>query len=254
MPSKPHATALLELPAQAAPPADSPGGTAPPGPDAGDPAWAGLRLVTVPGGWPPYDCERHGAACPAADAEAGTQPPEAQAAQPPAGTRRQPPGGEASADGAAAAGDDAARGSANGALADRVAGTAAGKPPARGPEQALSAAWLGQFAQVLAEVVTGYRPAKQLVPLATEQVRAQVDLLSCAVATGQRPRIRRVMTSRPAAGVVEMTMVVSFGSRSRALAMRFEHVAARPPAPGRPARPARWLCTEIETSYEQSRA
>ena len=36
--------------------------------------------------------------------------------------------------------------------------------------------------------------------------------------------------------------------RSRALAIRFEHVPARSPVPGRPARPARWLCTEIETS------
>jgi hypothetical protein len=43
-------------------------------------------------------------------------------------------------------------------------------------------------------------------------------------------------------------MVVSFGSRSRALAMRFEHVPARLSVPGRPARAARWLCTEIETS------
>ena len=30
------------------------------------PAFPGLRLVTVPAGWPPYDCESHGAACPAA--------------------------------------------------------------------------------------------------------------------------------------------------------------------------------------------
>ncbi len=54
------------------------------------------------------------------------------------------------------------------------------------------------------------------------------------------------MTSRPAAGVMEMTMVVSFGPRARALAMRLEHVPARPAVPGRPARPGRWLCTEIE--------
>ena len=46
----------------------------------------------------------------------------------------------------------------------------------------------------------------------------------------------------------EMTMVVGFGARSRALAIRFERIPARPPVPGRPARPARWLCTEIETS------
>jgi hypothetical protein len=52
--------------------------------------------------------------------------------------------------------------------------------------------------------------------------------------------------SRPAARVVEMTVVASFGPRSRALAMRFEHVAARPAAPGWTARPARWLCTALE--------
>jgi hypothetical protein len=41
--------------------------------------------------------------------------------------------------------------------------------------------------------------------------------------------------------------VLSFGPRSRALALRLEHVPPRPPAPGLPGRPARWLCTEIET-------
>jgi hypothetical protein len=101
---------------------------------------------------------------------------------------------------------------------------------------------------VLVEILAGFRPAKQLAPWATEQVRAQIDLLSCTVAAEQRPRIRRVMTSRPTADVVEMTMVVGFGARSRALAIRFERIPARPPVPGRPARPARWLCTEIETS------
>jgi hypothetical protein len=55
------------------------------------------------------------------------------------------------------------------------------------------------------------------------------------------------MTSQPAASVVEMTVVVSFGLRSRALAMRFEHMPVRQAAPGLPTRPARWLCTEIET-------
>jgi hypothetical protein len=58
--------------------------------------------------------------------------------------------------------------------------------------------------------------------------------------------IRRIVTSRPAARVVEMTVIVSSGPRSRALAMRFEHVAARQAAPCLPARQARWLCTELE--------
>jgi len=41
-------------------------------------------------------------------------------------------------------------------------------------------------------------------------------------------------------------VVVDFGPRSRALAMRFEHATGRPATPGRPGRPARWLCTAIE--------
>jgi Family of unknown function (DUF6459) len=109
------------------------------------------------------------------------------------------------------------------------------------------AAWPVRLAQVIVEVLAGSRSPRQLAPCTTERVRAQIDLLSQALSSGQPPRIRRIMTSRPAASVVEMTVVVSFGPRSRALAMRFEHMPARQPAPGRPARPARWLCTEIET-------
>ena len=38
------------------------------------PAFGGLRLVEVPGGWPPYDCEVHGPACPAAREVSVTEP------------------------------------------------------------------------------------------------------------------------------------------------------------------------------------
>jgi hypothetical protein len=62
----------------------------------------------------------------------------------------------------------------------------------------------------------------------------------------RRPTIARIVMSRPADRVAEVSVVVNFGARSRALAMRFEHVAARPAAPGWPARPARWLCTALE--------
>ena len=90
------------------------------------------------------------------------------------------------------------------------------------------------------------RPGRQLVPLATDRVRARVRGLAPLLASGRRPRVVRIVTSRPAALVVEMTVVADFGPRSRALAIRFEHVAARPAAPGWPARPARWLCTALE--------
>lgn len=54
------------------------------------------------------------------------------------------------------------------------------------------------------------------------------------------------MTSRPTARVVEMTVIVRVGPRSRALAVRLEHLPARLAMPGRPARPDRWMCTAIE--------
>ena len=170
-----------------------------------------LRLVPVPAGWPPYDCETHGAACPVAHAAAkphvsshapGPAEPSGLAATPQASGQDRPPG---------------------------------------------ATAWPRQFAQVIGEILAGSRPPRQIVPWTTDRVRAQIDLLSQVLASDQRPRIRRIMESRPAARVVEMTVVVSFGPRSRALAMRFEHMPARRPVPGLPTRPARWLCTEIET-------
>jgi Family of unknown function (DUF6459) len=63
------------------------------------------------------------------------------------------------------------------------------------------------------------------------------------------------MTSRPATGVVEMTVVVGFGPRVRALAVRLEREArARPSGPGRNSPPqpgaeaARWICTAVEAA------
>jgi hypothetical protein len=195
-----------------------------PDPQAGTPAGAwlapppeppgaagGLRLIEVPGGWPPYDCEVHGAACAAAHEVTVTD----SCAEP----QPEPD----------AAGPALALGS--GRPADRA-------DPA--------IAWSRQFAQVIAEILGGARSPRQLAPLTTERVRDRISLLTQTLAPGQKPRIRRIVTSRPTARVVEMTVVLSFGPRSRALALRLEHRPARRPAPGLPGRPARWLCTEIE--------
>jgi Family of unknown function (DUF6459) len=251
-PSPPRAARYASPPMAAAP--------ATPAAPVGSSAWSGLRLVKVPAGWPPYDCENHGAACPAARSPATA-------------------GSPTTADSVATAGSAAAAGSlrsgsgpraaeppgpaepaprptsppAPGQYPDRSAGTVRGgglahaDAAARADPAGPSAVWPVRFAQVIVEVLAGSRSPRQLVPCTTERVRAQIDLLAQALCPGQRPRIRRIMTSRPVAHVVEMTVVVSFGPRSRALAMRFEHMSARQPAPGRPARPARWLCTEIET-------
>ena len=193
------------------------------------PGAAGPWLVTVPSGWPPYDCDAYGAAgargakcaacaacaaCPAAG-EPGVADPPADA----------PPPAEPSA-------------------APSSAPPPLAPPPPDGQDQA--AGWPGQFAQVIVEILAGSRPSRQIAPWTTERVRARVDGLARRFASDQRPRLRRMVTSRPAAAVVEMTVVVGFGPRSRALAMRFEHVPERRPAPGLPGRPARWLCTEME--------
>lgn len=192
--------------------ADTPVGPPPVSPPATPGAFGGLRLIEVPGDWPPYDCEVHGAACPAGHEVSATSPwagPDPDAAR--AAGHAGPPV-EVSADGA---------------------------DPA--------SVWSRQFAQVIVEVLAGARSPRQLAPLTTERVRTRIGQLSQTLMPGQKPRIRRIMTSRPAAHAVEMTVVLSCGPRNRALALRLEHRPARRPAPGLPGRPARWLCTEIET-------
>ena len=184
-----------------------------------------LRLVKVPDAAPPYDCQVHGDRCPMPDAD-----------QKVPSTADEAPG--AALAGAALPGAALAGAALAGAALPGAALPAATADPATARPR--------QVALVIVEVLAGVRPDRQLVPLATERVRARVRGLTPLLASERRPRIARIVASRPAARIVEMTVVASFGPRSRALAMRFEHVAARPAAPGWPARPPRWLCTAIE--------
>ena len=170
-----------------------------------------LRRVEVPDGAPPYDCEAHGAACPAVRSVAG---------------------GAHEADGGA-------RSVPYAAARSGLGGAAAG-----GTSPAGTLPW--QFAQVMVEIMAGLRPQKQLIGLTTERARAQVQRLAPLLASDRRPTIARIVTSRPTARVMEMTVVVRVGTRPRALAVRLEHLAERPATPGRPTRPARWLCTAVE--------
>jgi hypothetical protein len=186
------------------------------------PEMSALRLVKVPDAAPPYDCQVHGARCPARSAEvsAGLVLPAVPA--PPAALA---PRAEV-------------------ALPAEPAPPTAVAPAVAGADPTTT--WPRQLALVIIEVLAGARPDRQLVPMTTDRVRARVRSLAPLLACDRRPRVQRVVTSRPTARVVEITAVVRFGPRSRALAMRFEHVAARPATPGRPARTARWLCTAIE--------
>ncbi len=112
--------------------------------------------------------------------------------------------------------------------------------------------WPRQFAQVLAETLAGSRSADQLRPWTTEQTRRRIRQLGPMLATGQRPRVVRIMTSAPSPDVVEMTAVVCFGPRTRVLALRLERSEPQRPGPGRagsgPPGARRWLCTAIESA------
>jgi Family of unknown function (DUF6459) len=118
----------------------------------------------------------------------------------------------------------------------------ASPPQSRGPAglpvPAATPAWPGYFAQVLAETLAGVRPATQLVPWTTERARSRIQQLGPRLAAGQRPRIRRVVTFRPSTDAMEMTVVVGFGPRVHALALRLERAGT----------PGRWLCTTVEAA------
>ena len=140
-----------------------------------------------------------------------------------------------------------------------------GKPTTGRPATATAPAWPSRFAQVLAETLAGSRPPRQIEPWTTQQAREHIHRLGPRMASAQRPRIRRVVTYRPASDVMEMAVVVGFGPRVRALAVRLERSTACPTAgsgesaaPGGPAsrggatghgEPAlRWVCTAVEAA------
>jgi hypothetical protein len=182
----------------------------------------GPRLITVPDVDPPYDCDPHGAACPERRTGPGAEPYGGEQT-----ATADPPGSGSPGSGSAALGPAFSGWSASSASAG-------------------ASAWPRQFAQVLVEILAGARSPRQIVPCTTDRVRANIDILTLQVTAGARPRIQRIVMSHPTTHAVEMTVIVSFGSRARALALRCEHLPPRPAAPGRPGRPARWLCTELE--------
>lgn len=111
--------------------------------------------------------------------------------------------------------------------------------------------WPERFAWLLTEALTGSRPARQLLPWTTERARTHLRKLTPAFSCAQRPRVLRVITSRPTRDVVEMTVIVRLGPRTRALAVRLEAVhpePARLEAIQRTSSAARWLCTDIEAA------
>jgi uncharacterized protein DUF6459 len=184
---------------------------------------AAVRLCLIPDSAPPYDAEA---------ATAGSPGPAGPAGPPgPAGN----------------AGPGAAQGP--GPAERRPGSPEPGRPGSRGGpgSPAPSPGWPGQFAQALAETLAGSRPPRQLVPWTTERARERIQRLGPQLSAGQQPRVRRVLTFHPAADVLEMTVVVAFGQRVRALAVRLERTGGGQSAAGPPG-PAGWLCTTVEAA------
>jgi Family of unknown function (DUF6459) len=179
---------------------------------------AAVRLCRIPDPAPPYDADSPGGR-PSAAPAGGEGPAD--------GGRRGQPGG-----GAGRRGGTGERG---GAGEHRSAGAV---PPG----------WPSRFAQILAETLAGSRPSVQMVPWTTEMARSHIQRLGPQLASVQRPRVRRVVTFQPASDVLEMTAVVWFGPRVRALAVRLERAGAPPEAGGRRPDAPRWLCTAVEAA------
>ncbi|HTT51759.1 MAG TPA: Rv3235 family protein [Streptosporangiaceae bacterium] len=194
------------------------------GPPLPDPA--AVRLRTVPDSAPPYDDELA-----MLNASAGGPAP---AGAPAAGTGRPGPAAGTAPAGAAASPRAVTRPPADGL-----------PRPAPGPGgQALPS----QFARVLVETLAGTRPPRQLTSWTTERARSRIQRMGPVLTAGQRPQLRRVVARQPAADVIEMTVLLSVGPQVRALAVRLEHTAPRPASAGRPVRPGKWLCTQVEAA------
>lgn len=198
-----------------------------------------IRSVIVPDPAPPYDAA--GARAPRRTAPAGRRQPKPGSCQ---GTRTR----LTVVSGGAEAGTDQAG------------------SPARAPA---AGTWPSQFAQVLAETLAGTRPPEQIMPWTTEQTRKRISQLGPLLATAHRPRVRRVIVTSPARGVLEMTVIVGLGASVRALAVRLERSLPSGPGaaaktgqlpsggtPGTPAAaanpvvaaPGQWLCTAVEAA------
>lgn len=125
--------------------------------------------------------------------------------------------------------------------------------------------WARQFAGLLTEALSGARPVRQILPWTSRRARVQLPALIPLFSSGQRPRVLRVIATRPAPDVIEMTVVAAVGARTRALAVRLQRAESPAPAgraarlgqaatrPGKAAAGAaptvsRWLCTDIEAA------
>lgn len=110
------------------------------------------------------------------------------------------------------------------------------------------APWPRQFAVLLTEALAGARPLRQVLPWMSERAAVQLRRLQPLFGGGHRPRVLRVLTTAPGPDVIEMTLVVAAGPRTRAVAVRLERAPKVPASPGPKKAAPPWLCTDIEAA------
>jgi Family of unknown function (DUF6459) len=203
-----------------------------------------IHLAKVPDSWPPYDDEL------AAGPGQAAWPAGYAAGEWAVGGRTwaRDSADDQDSDRAGGDGEDDRAGRDERAGQDERADDSDGEDDRAGRDGEGPGRWPNQFAQVLAETLAGSRPASQMTPWTTERARAHIRRLGPLLAAGQRPRVHRVLASRPVDDVVEIAVIVGFGPRTRALAARLERASPQAATPGRPGRQARWLCTAVESA------
>jgi uncharacterized protein DUF6459 len=142
----------------------------------------------------------------------------------------------------------AARHSPHGRHSPESRHTSDGQRSPTGQPAADRPAFATQFAKVLVESLAGTRPPRQLAAWTTERAKSRIQRIGPLLAAGHPPQLRRVVACRPAPDVIEMTVIIAVGPRTRALAIRLEHSPPPRTAPGQPPPPGRWICTDIEAA------
>jgi hypothetical protein len=199
--------------------------------------------VALPAAGPAYDDEAGGAGGPGRPPDWGRprEPGwEAGGALDPGGAGGTGPGGERDPGGGRLASEPGGRPG-----QPRQDGERPERPGGRPGRASRDDGWPERFAQALAESLAGARTARQMTPWTTEQARRRIRRLGAEMQAAHRPVVRRVLTSEPCHDVVEMTVIVGIGPRTRAIAARLERVG---PGPGRPGGERRWVCTAVEAA------
>lgn len=92
--------------------------------------------------------------------------------------------------------------------------------------------WTLTYVVTVIEVMAGRRPIQQIAR--TTHRNTYNSILRSIGGIDEVPKIRKIHRNQPIEGVVELTAVLVFKKRVRALAARFEGVDRK------------WLCTELE--------